>query len=1082
MTSSGPLDERTLVELPLIAQLEAMGWHHLEGDTDVPQLTERESFSQFLLRGRIREAVHAINLDGDGLPWLEDAQVEQALTALERVTAAGGLVAANEATMELLTKGTTVEGPGGRDVPVHYIDFDHPERNSYLVINQFRVDPPGGRKPIHPDVVCFVNGIPLVVIECKSPNVTEPMVEALNQLFRYSNQREDAGVEEGVERMFHYNALMVGAALYDAVASSVGSSYEHFLAWKTTEPVDADAAKAELGVEALTAQELLVAGTLRPEHLLDIVHNFTVFEYEGGRLVKKVTRYQQFRAVHRAIARMQRSRQDAAGQLHDDRGGVIWHTQGSGKSLTMAFLVRKMRRLPTLRRFKVVVVTDRRKLEKQMKNTAKVIGDVIEVAKDGARLRSALEREGAGLVLAMLQKMRSPDQVSTAEDSAVDDETDASQADYPELNGSDEILLLVDEAHRGQGGQLHSNLMTALPKAAKIAFTGTPLLLSEKARTHEIFGPFIDTYKINESQEDGATVEIYYEGREGQYRISDPSELDARLAEDLPDATPQELEAIKRRYVTTGQILEAPKPIEVKAEDMLRHYIDTVMPDGFKAQLAAASRVAAVRYRDALERARDKIVGEIEEHSDEINAIPPAELSERDDDLGFLARASLHVDLIRRLEFAAVISGEHNQLGFLDPWSDPAASDQRIERFEKPLVHENPEKADPLAFLCVKSMLLTGFDAPIEQVLYLDRPMQGVELFQAVARVNRIHEGKEHGLVVDYYGLADRLAAALELYAAEDVEGAIRKVDADLFPKLEARHQRALNIFTDRGLEGISDTRSCVELLADAKVRAEFARAYDEFRDTMNMAMPRTRAVPYLADLKRLAQINQMAATRYRDSGLRAAGAGKKVQALIDKFLEAEGIDPKIELISILDARFDEVVEDTTRSPRAKASEMEHAARHHIETRRPEDPVHYRKLSERLQEILDRLAGQWEEMVEALTLFVDEVRNDERDPDRTGLDPATELPFWRLIVDEADAEDDETARRRIADMTPDVVALIKSQVGAVDFWRNALAQDGLRADLVRLLDAHDAVPFDRLQRTADQLIDIAKSAHTRLIT
>jgi type I restriction enzyme R subunit len=1080
MTSSMALDERNLVELPLIAQLEKMGWHYLEGDTGVPALTERDWFGQFILRDRLAEAIHAINLGEDDLPWLDDAQVDQAVTTLERTTAPGGLVAANEAVMQLLTKGTTVEGPDGREVPVHYIDFEHPERNNFLAVNQFRVDPPGGRKPIHPDIVCFVNGIPLVVIECKSPNVTEPMVEALNQLFRYSNQREEAEVEEGFERLFHYNALMVGASLYDAVASSVGASYEQFMSWKTTEPVDEDAVKAELGVDSLTRQEMLVAGMLRPAYLLDLVHNFTVFERKKGRLIKKVAYYQQWRAVHRAIARLQQPRVTTPGRLEDGRGGVVWHTQGSGKSLTMAFLVRKMRTLPTLRRFKAVVVTDRAKLEGQMNNTAKVIGDVVEVAKDSTKLREALVRPGAGLVLAMLQKMRAPDQISTTEDGATVDEDDIAANVYLELNTSEEILLLVDEAHRGQNGRLHANLMTALPKAAKIGFTGTPLLLTQKARTHEIFGSFIDTYKIDESQADGSTVPIYYEGREGQYRISDPAELDARLAEDLPDATPQELEAMKRRFATTGGVLEAPMPIEVKAYDILRHYVDTILPDGFKAQLAAGSRAAAVRYQGALERARDRLVAEIEAASDQIAALSVDEIAEQQDELGVFARASRHLDLIRRLEFAAIISGEHNQLGILDPWSDPAASEDRIERFLQPLMADDPTKADPLAFLCVKSMLLTGFDADIEQVLYIDRHIQGVELFQAVARVNRTHSGKDYGLVVDYYGLADKLAAALELYAAEDVEGAIREIDDDLLPKLEARHQRVLGVFTDRGQAGIDDVRACVELLADAKVRADFARAYGEFTETLNIAMPRPQAVKYEADLKRLALINHSAATSYRDSGLKMAAAGKKVRALINEYLVAEGVDPKIEPISILDARFDEVVEEK-RSPRAKASEMEHAARHHIETRRPEDPVHYRKLSERLQEILDRFAGQWEEMVEALTLFVEDMRTGESDPDRTGLDSATELPFWRLLVDESDAEDDEDVRRRMAEITPEVVALIKSEIGAVDFWRNALAQDALRSDLVRMLDSYDVLPFERLERTADQLIDIAKSAHSKLV-
>lgn len=1062
------LDERNKVELPFVAQLVGLGWEHIEGDTDVPAFTERGDFRQVLLEGRLRAAVAKINVDAAGAPWLDDAQVDQAVTALERVHVAGGLVAQNRAAMNLVLLGAPVLGgqeQQGREIPVQFIDFEHPEQNDFLVINQFRVDPTGPRPSIIPDLVLFVNGIPLVVVEAKSPTVTEPLEAAITQILRYSNQRGSA-TEEGVERLFRFNAFVIATCFYQARAATVGGSYEHYAPWKDTAPVPKVDVATALGVETLHEQQLLVAGMLRPAHLLDLVRNFTVFDDTDGKLVKKVARYQQWKAVQEACVRLSRAPNTTPGQMEDGRGGVVWHTQGSGKSLTMVFLVKKMRTLVALRRFKVIAVTDRHDLEIQLSEAARLSGDIVERATGRNDLIAKLRQPGAGLLMAMLQKYRPSDEAVEGQDAEV--------AAFPLCNDSAEILLLIDEAHRGHSNTLHAGLIQALPHAAKIAFTGTPILLGAKTKTHEIFGSFIDQYTIRMSEEDGATVPILYEGRQSRQKVVGQKELDRALAEAYPDAPAEELEAIRRRYVTTGSALEAPQPISVKAADMLAHYIDTALPGGFKAQLVANSRLAAARYREALIVARDALVASLEADAAALAAVPDDQIAETEGDEGFRARAYRRLDLIKRLEFAALVSSSQNQNTLLDEWSDSRKNEDRIKAFKRPLIGP-PEKASPLAILCVKSMLLTGFDAPVEQVIYIDRPMQGAELLQAIARVNRTATGKNNGLVVDFVGLGDRLSDALKVYAATDVEGAVRSV-GDQLPVLEARHTKVLAVFKDNGVKSINDTDAAVDLLADPKIRGAFIGALKGFLEALDGVMPRPAGLKYVPDAKRLAKIAAIARNIYRDDQLTILGAGFKVQDLIDKHLVATGVDSRIARISILDAEFENEVNKQA-SPRTRASQMEHAIRNHIDIKRPEDPAKFRRLSERLEEILQRFEDRWDELAQQLEMFVKEIKTEDERANDTGLS-APERAFWRLLEENrTDGVSDEA----LLDGARELVALARTEVSAVDFWRMPVAQEVLRTAILKYIDDHDLVPYERLERTSDEMMGVARAQHARLV-
>jgi type I restriction enzyme R subunit len=1045
-----------------------MRWQHIEGDIDVPYLTERESFRDVLLLSRLRDAIKKINVNDDGDAWLDDSRVSHAVDELQRL-GEHKLMESNRVSMDLLLRGTVVEGipemDGGRDQTVRYIDFEQPDRNDFLVINQFRVDRPGGRGFITPDIVLFVNGIPLVVIECKSPAATDPMEEGITQLLRYSNQRDwlEEEEDEGAEKLFHYNQLVVSTFFYGARVAGIGAGYEYFLEWKDTSPTPVADVAAELGVEHPHSQQLLVAGMLRPKILLDIVRNFILFDETDGRTIKVVPRYQQYRAVQQAIDRLQKGQTRREHGETDQRGGVIWHTQGSGKSLTMVFLVRKMRTLPNLRRFKLVMVTDRIDLQRQLSNTAALTGETLRKARSANKLKEILREEGPDLVFATIQKYRQSD-----------DEVQATGEElFPVLNEDEEILVLVDEAHRTQSNTLHANLIRALPNCAKIGFTGTPIMIGEKKKTREIFGEFIDVYTIKQSEIDGATVPILYEGRTAEGVVADGSSLDERFEDMFRERTPEELALIKAKYATSGDVLEAPKLIAAKAEDMFRHYVDVVLPNGFKAQVVSTSRRAAIRYRIAFEKARDVLVQELENLDPALRQLSPDEIEALDDEQQFLVRAHAYLETIRELEFATVMSKKHNQAGSWDEWSDKQKSEARIERFKKPLAD------DKLAFLCVKSMLLTGFDAPVEQVLYLDRSMRGHELLQAIARVNRTRLGKACGFVVDYFGVARHLKDALAVYAEEDVQGALTSIKDEL-PKLDDRHRRVLNVFAERDIK-ISDLDACVELLRDVKIRADFIAKLKKFTESLDVVLPRPEALPYTRDAKLLGFINKSAHNLYRDSQLNLVGAGAKVRKLIDEFVEAQGVDPRIPPISILDARFEEAVE-AHHSPRAKASEMEHAARHHIRVHFDEDPVYFESLSERLEGILLEFHEHWDALVDALKKFTEAVRTG-REQDETGLDPKTQLPFLGILLDEA-TDGQPPSKEQVqhyAELTVELVDHMRQEVRLVDFWRNAHAQNVLRSWVaVDFLDANDVVPFERQQAVADRLVELAKALHTRL--
>ena len=778
--------------------------------------------------------------------------------------------------------------------------------------------------------------------------------------------------------------------------------------------------------------------------------------------------------------------------MTDRRGGIIWHTQGSGKSLTMVFLVKKLRTIPNLRRFKVVVVTDRTDLEDQLSKTAKLAGQVMRVAGSTEKAKSCLSRQEPDLVFVTIQKMQDrnsggneeevefaaePEKVSEFQEDKVRSGKMVAKIGerppFPVLNDSEDVLILIDEAHRSQSSGLHQNLLDALPNAARIGFTGTPIEEKSKKKTREIFGEYIDRYLLRDAEADGAIVKILYEGRELKADVIDKGTLDGLFDATFAGKSVAEREAIKDRYATRSRVLNAVDPLKAKAIDILRHYITNILPNDCKAQLVASTRELAVQYVEALNQARDEIVTAIDGAADILKEIEPEAALMVGGDVAFMVAAFPFLDILKRLEFAAVISIDHNDLPHLKAWGGVAETKHRIERFKKPL------SMDPLAILVVKSKLLTGFDAKMEQAMYLDRAISGAELLQAIARTNRTAgDAKRFGIVVDYYGVGKNLADALALYDAEDkldLTGGIGKPD-ELLPELRQARDAIIKLFTDVGIVRGASLQpyvdECVAQLKHQKFRAQFLILVKNLIGLFDTLMPRPEARAFSLDVKLYAFIAKAAANLYRDSSLDIRGVAHKVQAMLDTYIMAHGIDPKIPPIEILDPNFAAEV-SRKKGDRAKAADMENALRHHISISLEKDPAKYKSLGERLEGVLAAHREDWTEIAKLLQKLVDEATAASSAASvQHGLDPHTEGPIFGVLLLRYGADDRDS---EIAELAAEVVRRLRKDAAVQGFWDNGVGQEEVRRWIVQQADSANLFPFDQLNSIAADCMGVARA-------
>jgi type I restriction enzyme R subunit len=1051
------MDEKSHVEEPFLHQLETMPglhWKVLRLDNfQTPAETQRTEFTQTIMKNDLADALKRIN------PWLEDDQVQEVIEKINRFEG-DNLLQNNELALQLLLKGTAVSEnrkTGEKSPNVAIVDFDHPENNSYVAISQFKVRIPGTDNHIYPDIICFLNGLPVVLIECKSPKAKEPIPEAIDQMMRYCEQRDYQ--REGNKSLFYFNQFIVATSRQKAKFGTITTTIEkHFYRWTDPYPAtidelinycnpqrhlfvdeqnnDEDVEQAQR--TSPNDQQRLVHGMLKPENLLSIIRSFSVFSTDSkGNTIRIVGRYQQFRAVKKTVHQL------LNGTNKKERGGIIWHTQGSGKSLTMVFLIREMWLYPKLQSYKVILLTDRTQLDDQIKETASGVGFTINDPDSIAKVKTALRATTSEIVSCMIHKFQERELMDA----------------FPELNTSENILILTDEAHRSQYSLLGANLDRALPNATRIAFTGTPI-----DKTEETFGDYIDKYTMRQAIKDGVTLEIVYEGRTHNAEVEDKKGMDGKFEDVFSEYNLNERLQILG-YATRDAYLEATETIKDKAADMMRHYTAQVFPNGFKAQIVTCSKEAADRYQKAVQAELRIIV-------DELKAANPN---------------NINIEMLEKMKVEVVLSSGHNDPPNIKLHGDSTKNKAKIASFKIPFGKEKDGVNGDVGILIVCEMLLTGFDAPIEQVMYLDKVIVAHNLLQAIARVNRVdNEDKDVGFIVDYVGIGHHLKRALDVYFAKEQQEILSCITdpTELFKELETTHKAVWKIFEEQNIKDLSDSDAFYDLFYDEDIRFKFIDAYRKFMKAIDNVFPRKEALDYVKDMFRFTEINVLAGQHFRDSRMSMKGIPAKLRSITDEFLISEGIEQKVEPISIMDENFFEHVK--AKRTKTKAAEVEHAIRHFIDINISEDPELYASFAEALAEILREFRNNWDEIYRRLEELRRKIMDKEKEP-TYGLHRKKQMPFFRIFKKEfydnkADLSDDEISI--LVGVTKEVFDKTKLEIGAIGFWRNIPAQAKLKGEIVDILLSEEqglikSIPgiFGKRNEIASRVMELAKSNH-----
>lgn len=660
---------------------------------------ERDDYREVLLEGRLREALVRIN------PEATPAAIEEAIRVLRRTTSPA-LATENHAVHRLLVDGVSVEvqdpEAGVRGRLVKLIDYEDPSQNDWLVVNQFTVVDRSERRP---DVLVFVNGIPLADIELKNPRDEDAdWTQGFKQHQTYKQE---------IPSLERYNAVMVASdGLADARIGSLTASKEWFMPWRTVEGENLAPATAN-------KLEVLVRGVFEKSRFLDLLRHFVVFEDEDGRLAKKIAGYHQFHATRKAVE----TAVGAAAEGGDRRGGVVWHTQGSGKSLTMAFFAGKLIAEPSMANPTIVVLTDRIDLDGQLFGVFSRCRDLLrqtpEQAETRSELRSLLQRASGGVVFTTIQKFL-PEEKGDR---------------FPMLSDRRNVVVIADEAHRTQYDFIDGfarHMRDALPNATFVGFTGTPLELDDRD-TRAVFGDYIDRYDIRRAVEDGATVPIYYESRLAKLDLleSERPKIDPAVEEVLEGEDEVRKDRLRSKWAQLEAVVGTEKRLTLIAEDLIAHFEDRLQVMDGKAMVVCMSRRICVDLYAEIVKLRP-------------------EWHTGDDATGVVK---------------VVMTGSNT-----DPvgWQPHIRNKSRREG----LASRFKDAADPFKVVLVRDMWLTGFDAPSLHTMYVDKPMRGHGLMQAIARVNRVFRDKPGGLVVDYLGIADDLRRALAVYAESGGTGA----------------------------------------------------------------------------------------------------------------------------------------------------------------------------------------------------------------------------------------------------------------------------------------------------------------------
>lgn len=903
MEGKKTFDEVNISQIPARDILVKMGYKFISREEAIGM---RSNLSKVILRDILVERLNAINsFDVRGRKYkFSENNIKQAITDLDEGLG-DGLVMTSEKIYDLLLLGKSYSEiisntEGSKSYSLNYIDWENPRNNVFHVVEEFDVDREDGLGTARPDLVTFINGVPFGVIECKKASIS--IDQGISQMLR--NEGKDY-----IPNLFKFVQLVMSTNKNEAKYATVGTEKKFWSIWKEDKgSIDYKWFKKILENAVVgripTTQDKNIVSLFHPKRVLDFIKFFIVYDKN----VKKIARYQQYFAIKEIIKTI-----EEFDQYGNRKSGVIWHTQGSGKSLTMVMLAKYIFDRLAVDNPKVLVITDRIELDSQINQTFNHSRLKANKATTGKNLVELINDKNTDIITSLVHKFDT-----------------ASNNQKPIL--SKNIFVLIDESHRTQYGELNNKMKKVFPNACYLGFTGTPLMKKDKNTMRKFGGSLIHKYTIKDGVDDGAIVPLLYEGRLVEQSVNSKA-IDKRLAmitRNLSDKAKKDLE---NKWSNFTKIASSSQRISLIADDIHSHYVTFYKNTFAKAMLATASKYDAVRYQEFFEEYTD-------------------------------------------IKTAVVVSAPDLREGYDEVDEEPkekvikfwkktmAAYNNDAQKYENHVKNEFVN-GDEIDILIVVDKLLTGFDAPRASILYIDKPMKDHTLLQAIARINRLYDGKDFGLVVDYRGLIEELneamntysGAGLEAFDPNDLQGALVDV-ITVLGKLREAHTNLLQIFSS--IVNKKDEEEYEVLLADESIRNDFYKTLGSFgkylalsveSEVVYQALGDAELKTLKKDLKFYQELRAVVKIRYTDAIDNKAYEGK-MRNLMDTYIAAEEVIKVIEPVDILNEKGLEEELERLASPRGRADAISSKLTKSINEKWDEDPAFYKKFSKRITDIL----------------------------------------------------------------------------------------------------------------------------------
>ena len=902
--------ENDISQIPALELLQKLGYQYLSPEEALEMRGGKTSnvLLEDVLRRQLR-VLNSIRIGSHSEARFSEQNIENGVIAMRNVPMEGGYLSGNEAVYNMLTLGKAFEQSIDGDkksYTMRYIDWQHPENNVYHVTEEFAVNRTGSTDTYRPDIVLFMNGIPLVIIECKRPDIKGAEEQAISQHLR--NQKDD-----GIRSLYVYSALLLAIGNSFGSYATTGSAAQFWSKWhemfinKETE-MAYHKRLLELvneGHEEMrtpTLQDEYLYNLCRPERLLELIFHFTIFD--AG--IKKLARYQQFFTVKETVERV---KSIEAGHRN---GGVVWHTQGSGKSLTMVMLAQKIAQEPSIPNPRIVLVTDRTDLDDQITKTFRKCGKQVENATTGKRLVELLESDTDAVITTVINKF------ATAIKKIKQPLTDPN------------ILILIDEAHRSQYKELAIQMNRVLPNACKIAFTGTPLMKKDKNTALTFGGIIKPVYTVKQAVDDKAVVPLLYEGRLSPQTVSE-GPIDNFFSQACEDLTYEQSTDLKKKFSRTDILNQTEQRIFSIASDISDHYSKNWQGTGFKAMLVTPIKRVAILYK--------KYLDEIGKVSSEVLITAPDDREGEEIAYGGTPQE---------------VKAFWKQM--MDEHGTPAKYQENlISRFKN---QELPE------IMIVVDKLLTGFDEPKVAIMYLDRNLKGHTLLQAVARVNRTCEGKDYGYIIDYYGVLRELDDALSIYSEydEDDREVFRDTLVPVIDKIAELPQRYNDLWDMfKTIPNKRDLEAYAQSLRLEDRRHEFYDRLSAYSSVLQLALSTMEFHEltdektirrYKDDLNMFAKLRTAVQLRYSDT-IDYKKYEARIEKLINHHVESDAVKVITNLVNIFDKENFKKEVDSIVGTAAKADTIATRTSKYIRENMDSDPAFYKKFSQLIKEAIE---------------------------------------------------------------------------------------------------------------------------------